>query len=493
MGKGRASFITNDLSPATTKSSLDSSLLSPLGDSHSSRNAPDSAVSTWSASSHASVPETTAAKSPSSLSRLFGALKVGGASTIAGKDQKLAFSHLCQACRDGDLEWARHQITQVGVADINATDSRCLSPLHYAVMQGNLEVVKLLVKSGARVGGRDGQSSAIVYLAVRKNNMPVLRYLLEEESAPVFSACCDSIDRGTFRTPLSLAVQSGQLEAVELLVKHGAEVQGTDDLTLLCAAVDRGDVAMVKLLLQCDAPINETKSTTEWGSQLAALHVAAYKGDGEMVEILLGSGADISVTCKRIDVAAAATGVTAPHLARGRCAGILLRHGAKVFARDSNGQFPLSGAVYMRDVESVRTLLQHGAPVNAQDRKGDTALHIVCRMFARDVVARTSTSSTCENLTCHVTTAEELVDRGANIGSRAAARRIIRTECDKVLRKKTAEDLGRLQLIELMKMVVDIVKAENDATDSGGKKAGIASMSVQDLLAQTTLAHLVTR
>jgi len=465
-----------------------------------------SRISTGIASSASSAMTTTGTtvvtprQPPSSISRLLGALRVGGSNARSSADLKLAFSQLCQACRDGDVEWARNQIAEG--ADVNGTDAKCLMPLHYAVLQGKLDLVKLLVGSGACVGGSDGRSSAMVFLAVRKNNIPVLKYLLEEESAPVSSRCCDSRDRNTFRTPLSLAVENGQEEAVELLVEHGADVQGSDmtqsehSFTPLCLAVDKGNRTMVELLLKCDARINETKSACDWGSGLAALHVAAYKGHSEIIEILLEHGADISISCRRTlptrggIVSTATTGVTALHLATGGCAENLLRHGAKVFSRDSHGQFPLSGVVQLRDIESVKILVENGAPINAQDRNRDTALHITCKLFARD--AKTGIS---EHLESYIAIVEVLLAGGANPGSSAAGRRIIRAECDKLLSRKASGveiqspgDVGRLQLVDLMKLVGEIVRAEQAVSTSGARDG-----PVRGFFTQTTLAHLVTR
>ncbi|KAK3385512.1 ankyrin repeat-containing domain protein [Podospora didyma] len=500
--------------------SLASTASSNMGHSLGSRLSPGvSSAASSSSTTGATAPANSAQKlrhpSSRSITRIFSGWKNPSSSSSSGgpkqptADPKLLFSQLCQACRDGDLEWARNQVSEG--ADVNGIDARCFSPLYYAVLQGNLDIVKLLVANKAQVGGSDGRSSALVFFAVRKNNIPILEYLLKEASAPVTSLCCESRDRGSWRTPLSLAVEQGRLEAVELLLGYGADVHGGDEsttmasnseiLTPLCTAVDKGDEAMVKLLLRFEARINETASATEWGSHLAALHIAAYRGHDAIVSSLLDAGADISLSCRRGSTA----GVTALHLATGRCAATLLDRGAKIFARDSSGQFPLSGAVQVRSVESVQALLRRGVPVNAQDGEGDTALHIAGRVFVRDVKAPagggTATSSS-ERLAACIAVAEELIAGGANLGSRKATLKLVRKECGKLLLQHGGagrpppppppEDIARIELVELMRFVADTVRTQQ--REARRQQPGtVGSDGPLWLLAQTTLSQLVTR
>jgi hypothetical protein len=261
-------------------------------------------------------------------------------------------------------------------------------PRYYGILRGDLRIVKLLVSHGAWVGGPDGQSSAMVLYAVLKGDISVLTYLLEE-SAPVSAACFDPLDRQRVRrtTPLLLAVEKGNVAAVRILLDHGADVHGSGNstgLNPLCTAVDRRHPEVIKLLLKYEARINDRESTAPWASGVAAIHVASYRGYDEILGILLAAGADVSVTCQR----GGATGVTALHLAgSSACVGKLMENGAKPHTGDSNRQYPLSGAVQVGDVGAVRELVKRGAPVNAQDRRHETALHITSRLFARDAKA----------------------------------------------------------------------------------------------------------
>lgn len=387
----------------------------------------------------------------SSISRILGAVRIKQGGEPASDSSKYLASQLCQACRDGDLEWAKVHVKNG--ADVNGFGAENLPPLHYAVLRGDLGVAKLLVEKGARVGGSDGQYPGMVLLAVSKGDASMLEYLLEN-SAPVASSGWDPRDRARRITPLELAVKTGNIEATGVLLDHGADIHGggasRKGLDPLCLAVDKRYPEVVKLLLNYHAPVNGTASETTWGSGLAPIHVAAYQGYDDILGILLDAGADVAITCQR----RSASGVTALHLATGGCAELLIQRGANILQGDSLNQYPLSSAVQIRDINSVRTLLQHGAPVNAADSRNDTALQISCRLFANDAKA-----SKPENLATYRDIAGELLAWKASVGSRLSARITIRDTCKKLLQAQHPPvDGTKLELMELMDRIVELVK-----------------------------------
>jgi ankyrin repeat protein len=121
------------------------------------------------------------------------------------------------ACEAGDLMAVRVYVTADPTV-VNTTNDSGFTPLHFAASNIYLEVVELLVNSGADTNA--------------KTNFGW--------------------------TPLHDAAQCGHLGVVEFLVKHGAVVNATVNLgyTPLHEAARRGHLGVVKFLVSKGADVN---------------------------------------------------------------------------------------------------------------------------------------------------------------------------------------------------------------------------------------------
>jgi len=140
-------------------------------------------------------------------------------------------------------------------------------------------------------------------------------------------------------TPLLMAAQYGDLAAVSLLVRRGADVnQGRRFLTPVTLAARRGDSAIVEYL----------------------------RGEGAVMSIVtwtyLGEDARIAQEIERDSEA-------------GKMATLLLDRGADPNARNWDNVTPLHQAVRARNLAVVEVLLSRGADPNARDKsRGSTPL-----------------------------------------------------------------------------------------------------------------------
>jgi uncharacterized protein len=91
-------------------------------------------------------------------------------------------------------------------------------------------------------------------------------------------------------TALHRAASRGHVQAVRLLLDHGAKVDATDGegVTPLVLASYRGQTEVVKLLLERSADVN----AREKRNGLSSLSHAVGRGDKELVGVLLAHGAD---------------------------------------------------------------------------------------------------------------------------------------------------------------------------------------------------------
>lgn len=93
-------------------------------------------------------------------------------------------------------------------------------------------------------------------------------------------------------TPLLMALYRTQPEAVDVLLAAGAEtnVRGPEGDSPLRVAVERGDLATAAMLLRCGA--RKTINDVGAPSFASALGIAATRLDVPMIALLLAAGAD---------------------------------------------------------------------------------------------------------------------------------------------------------------------------------------------------------
>ncbi len=160
--------------------------------------------------------------------------------------------------------------------------------IHTAAMNGYTEAVKALQKGGASIdlpvtrANKTAKEATALHLAVVENHVDVIRLLVES------GANIEAHTRFS-RTPLFIAALSGQLEAAMALVDCGAVVDAParNKKTPLYIAAHMGELHLVKFLLAVGADIegNPAAKTTP-------LLAAASEEKEEVVECLLKIGAN---------------------------------------------------------------------------------------------------------------------------------------------------------------------------------------------------------
>lgn len=205
-------------------------------------------------------------------------------------------------------------------------------------------------------------------------------------------------------TPLYLAVEYQQLDAVKTLIRLGANVNAKDNYgmsPLMCAATTDEAVELLTLLIGAGAKINdqdkEGKSALDW---------AAFYGNVDAINLLLDNGANPNVVYGDRVSAPVAWAVMEEHsgtlesikalLARGAnvdtpCVGVpalhttalygklafvkvLLDAGANPNSRDKSQYTALVCAATRKHLEVVKMLLERGSDVNAVNDIGESAL-----------------------------------------------------------------------------------------------------------------------
>jgi ankyrin repeat protein len=275
--------------------------------------------------------------SHSGLHRAFAAALICGFSAVA------MAAEIHDAVRAGDAAVVA-RLLKKDAKLVNLADEKLgATPLYHAVDVGNLELVRVLLKAGAKVN-----------VTTTDGMTPVLR-----AAAIVKLEGMTGLPKAVFAFLRSTPGPAMARSREALINYQKSMIPGPEE------EVSR--LAILRVLVEHGGSLLDTLPLAKW----TPLHVAASYPNSKAVEYLLEHGADPE---------ASAPGDRPLHIAalRGTAAVVkaLIAHKADVNAAESpHGIRPLHFAVIMGDVEIIRLLLDHGAEVNAVNKNGAPALH----------------------------------------------------------------------------------------------------------------------
>ena len=259
--------------------------------------------------------------------------------------------------------------------DVNVGTDGGWTPLHAAVVYGQPESVRTLL----RLGGRESMTKEVgaggtpLHYAVAGGHEDIVSLLLNEGS-PI-----NVVDR-----VLHCAAQYGQVHMIEMLVEHGLDVNiGADGgWTPLHYAATCGQLKSVRTLLRLGGRESMTKVAGAGGTPL---HQAVAGGHKDIVSLLLNEGCPINVVNSdgsSVLLIAAAGGQI--HMIK-----MFSEQGLDVNKANNEGMTPLHAAAICGQLESVRTLLRLGGreSMTKVAGTGGTPLHQAVEKGHKDIVS----------------------------------------------------------------------------------------------------------
>jgi len=315
----------------------------------------------------------------------------------------LTFSQSAFGCIErGDLDGLKQLLRRrpACVSDVTAADGT--TPISHAIDVGNLEMVNLLLQAGADLFHSNYHSQTAVSIAALMSWGPTdygraLGNLLEgpisefvEERGyhivhkiligrlplrlsdaladPAIAALADVPSPGGF-PPLHLAAANQDLEAVELLVRAGADVnrKGKFGDSPLIFAAAYANYDMAKFFIENGADVNVQAS-----DGLTPL-LAATRGPNNLVlPLLIESGANLTVA----DISGNSV---LDHAVRNEEVSNVKRlvglDGVDLNCMNETGRCPLYEAIHRKLSDMVEVLLENGADYRLVDDNGWGMLH----------------------------------------------------------------------------------------------------------------------
>lgn len=347
-----------------------------------------------------------------------------------------------------------------------AQDSSGATPLHEAVRYGNLEIAKALLNSGANVNAKDNLGKTPISLIFPRNKMFETYSLLINHKADIeqkdmfgdsilhtatMMNCSPDVLRLLIKagadinarnkegvTPLSIAVQQENLDAVKLFTVLGADIhtkdtKGLSPLLMSFCMSDKMLEAVVTsknalsqdsegntplhIALLTDSPLQKIQYIISLTDDVnirnrdgnSALYMAVLKNRQKVGEMLLEKNADIFssntnnnsplrlalkyggsvqdwlITSKTIN-SKDGSGNSVLHYAAEweykDAISNLLAKGAVINAKNANGETPLFSAVKTNNPEVIQLILNGGGNLYDRDYLGSTTLHTAIRWDA---------------------------------------------------------------------------------------------------------------
>ncbi len=227
-------------------------------------------------------------------------------------------------------------------ADPNPGPSKRVRPLDVATAAQDVDLMQVLIDAGA-----DVKPARLMKTAFGNRDLPAITLLLRSGADP-------EVAMGKGKTLLDLALADQSENLALALLEAGASARGR-----LWSALGTGNRALVEMVLRFGASVGETDP--ERGKPL---DFALGNGDGELVGLLLGNGADPNVVRQDGEAWVAAA------IREGNEAVVnaLLDHGACVEDLEAADGHSLLGWAIAHGMDEVALhLIEAGADVRARE------------------------------------------------------------------------------------------------------------------------------
>lgn len=268
---------------------------------------------------------------------------------------------LHRAATAGDAQAARSLVE--GGADVNARDEHGVAPLHEACYAGSAEIVELLLSHGTMVDARSDDGRTPLHMAAgsywdNHNKLSVTRVV---QVLLKYHAAVDAVD-DCGRTPLDTAAANGRGDVARLLLEAGGSA------CTIHGVVGAGSTADLASRIENERTLVDEREEDE---QYTPLHTAAALGDVAKAGLLLRYGARIEARDR--------LGRTPLHAAvlhgRQEMVGFLISKGAGPNTCDDDGDMPIHVAAECGNTPAIELLMKHGASMESRGLNGMTPLH----------------------------------------------------------------------------------------------------------------------
>lgn len=251
-----------------------------------------------------------------------------------------------------------------GGSKLTGTDGWLCGPLHMAARMGRLNILQSQYFQSANFSVPEWRGRTPAHFACENGHLDCLRFLIEEKGCDINAA--DKFNM----TLLHVAFEFGQINIIEYLLNNGAQI--TTDVqgrTPLDIAAQKGQLDALRYV-----SAHRISSLTQTGvSGKSPLHWAAIAGNSDEIDFLGSiSGIDVNQIDK---VGLAPLHYAAEHNHSDAIRSITAIHGCNHVITDARGETPMHYAAFFNSAEAVAVLASANPDMNdLSDKSGKTPL-----------------------------------------------------------------------------------------------------------------------
>ncbi len=256
-------------------------------------------------------------------------------------------------------------------ADLNGTDSLGNTPLNICAIYHKNDCALALLNVGADPNIKNANDHCAIMEAAKRGNDALVTALLAHHA--------DVNVNGVDFPAIWWTVGNDHLSTVKLLIDAGADLNlvppypadpKSDGFTLLSMAVATGDIELIDLLLTHRMNINGTSKDGTTPLMTAVSYSNAHDAKAEIVAHLLEKGANPNLQNNLGETALIQAVLYADQITIQS----LLDHHSKLELKDYQGHTALILAGLHISGPIIRLLIDRGADINATDNQGETPL-----------------------------------------------------------------------------------------------------------------------
>jgi ankyrin repeat protein len=332
---------------------------------------------------------------------LYAAIDLAADETSLSLKTEDGLSPILLAAREGEA----HILESLIIAgdDLRALDPLGNSALHLAAAAGQVYTIEMLRAKGLPLELRNNRNYTAFHAAAEQGQIESLNTL-----AKLGANLRSNTQKETFRDAQKIALESAQWEVVAALEKLGVQYLldtalrygdvgrvsqaldkgplliesniGALELPMLHLAVKSGSLEMIQLLVNRGADLY----ALDMGGNSAIVQ-AMYDDQREAVKLLLNSGVSIN---HRMGVKGTAEPLLHKVIRREMVDAIpfLLELGTTMKVRDDRGNLPLHVACQGKNMDLIRSLFSLGAEIDKANDDGDLPLHVAVQHAHRSTV-----------------------------------------------------------------------------------------------------------